>query len=176
LSEISHQKYPPDFGLGVKPTARAAVGGVHPAFLAADLDKRPTGWHGKLLTREMVEPPKALDELVESAYRPTNESSGKLSGNSARPLSQRKCGCARADLGTVCVLPARAPLNYPVGSGRDVRSRRMWNDRDARHPVSLEAIKALVGKKRTAGVDAHVLPHHKLNEEPDYVEHTNSRK
>jgi AcrR family transcriptional regulator len=33
-------------------------------------DKGPTAWHGKVLLREMIEPTKALDSLVEERMRP----------------------------------------------------------------------------------------------------------
>jgi len=72
-SEISRQKYPADFGLGANPTAEQRLGAFIRSFLFQIFDKSRPGWHGKLLTREMVEPTGALDELVESAYRPLNE-------------------------------------------------------------------------------------------------------
>jgi AcrR family transcriptional regulator len=72
-SEISRQKYPPDFGLGAKPTAEQRLEAFIRSFLFRILDKSRPGWHGKLMTREMVEPTEALDELVESAYRPMNQ-------------------------------------------------------------------------------------------------------
>ncbi|HUJ10325.1 MAG TPA: CerR family C-terminal domain-containing protein [Verrucomicrobiae bacterium] len=72
-SEISREKYPADFGLGANPTAEQRLGAFVQSFLFRILDASRPGWHGKLLTREMVEPTKALDELVESAYRPMTE-------------------------------------------------------------------------------------------------------
>jgi AcrR family transcriptional regulator len=72
-SEISGQKYPPDLGLGAKSTAEQRLRAFIRSFLFRILDKNRPGWHGKLLAREMVEPTGALDELVESAYRPMNE-------------------------------------------------------------------------------------------------------
>ncbi len=72
-SEISRQKYPPDFKLGLNPTAEERLAAFIRSFLLRILDKSRPGWHGKLLAREMVEPTAALDELVESIYRPMNE-------------------------------------------------------------------------------------------------------
>ena len=100
-SKISRQKYPPDFGLGANPTAEQQLAAFIRTFLLRILDKSRPGWHGKLLTREMVEPTAALDELVESMYRPMNErlqqivhelGRGRLSQTAVRQ-------CARSILG-----------------------------------------------------------------------------
>jgi AcrR family transcriptional regulator len=72
-SEISHQKYPPDLGLSENATAEQRLEAFVRSFLFRILDKSRPGWHGKLMTREMVEPTAALDELVETVYRPMNE-------------------------------------------------------------------------------------------------------
>ena len=72
-SEVSRQKYPPDLGLGTNPTAEQRLRAFIRSSLFRILDKSRPGWHGKLMTREMVEPTDALDELVESAYRPMTE-------------------------------------------------------------------------------------------------------
>jgi TetR/AcrR family transcriptional regulator, regulator of cefoperazone and chloramphenicol sensitivity len=42
---------------------------VH-SMLQRIFDKGPTSWHGKLMSREMIEPTKALDSLVEERMRP----------------------------------------------------------------------------------------------------------
>lgn len=40
-------------------------------FMTKILDEGRPAWHGKLMAREMVEPTRALDEIVESTIRPT---------------------------------------------------------------------------------------------------------
>lgn len=40
-------------------------------FMTKILDEGRPAWHGKLMAREMVEPTKALDEIVEISIRPT---------------------------------------------------------------------------------------------------------
>jgi hypothetical protein len=40
------------------------------SLLLRIFDKGPTSWHGKLMSREMIEPTKALDSLVEERMRP----------------------------------------------------------------------------------------------------------
>src|SRR5450432_600559 len=42
---------------------------VH-SLLLRIFDKGPTAWHGKLMSREMIEPTAALDSLVEERMRP----------------------------------------------------------------------------------------------------------
>ena len=100
-SEISRQKYPPDFGLGANPTAEQRLAAFIHSFLLRMLDKSRPGWHGKLLTWEMVEPTAALDGLVESIYRPMNERLRQivqeLGGNRLSKTAVRQC--ARSILG-----------------------------------------------------------------------------
>jgi AcrR family transcriptional regulator len=45
---------------------------VH-SLLLRILDKGPTAWHGKLMSREMIEPTAALDSMVEEKFRPLSE-------------------------------------------------------------------------------------------------------
>jgi AcrR family transcriptional regulator len=64
------EKYPPL--LGVSPAAPAAEQ-LHAfvlSFLLRIFDKGPTSWHGKLVSREMIEPTHALDALIEERLRP----------------------------------------------------------------------------------------------------------
>ena len=72
-SVISRQKYPSDFGLSANARAEEHLEAFIRSFLFSIFDKSRPGWHGKLMAWEMVEPTPALDELVESAYRPMNE-------------------------------------------------------------------------------------------------------
>lgn len=100
-SEISRQKYPPDLGLGTQATPEQRLAAFIRSFLLRILDQSRPGWHGKLLTQEMVEPTAALDELVESVYRPMNErlrrivrelGGGRLSSTAVRLASRSILG------------------------------------------------------------------------------------
>ena len=136
-SEISRQKYPSDFKLGPNPTAEERLAAFIWSFLLRILDKSRPGWHGKWLAREMVEPTAALDELVESIYRPMNERLRlivrELGGGAAR---RNGCAAVRAQhFGTMSVLSARRAGQCAFGSGRDLCAGRCGTARDARDPV-----------------------------------------
>jgi AcrR family transcriptional regulator len=63
-------KYPPLLDL---PAGAAPEKKLHAFILSLLLrifDKGPTSWHGKIMTREMIEPTAALDALVEERMRP----------------------------------------------------------------------------------------------------------
>jgi AcrR family transcriptional regulator len=64
------EKYPlvPDVGPDATPEKKLRAF-VH-SFLLRIFDKGPTAWHGKLMSREMIEPSAALDSLVEERMRP----------------------------------------------------------------------------------------------------------
>ncbi len=64
------EKYPlvPDVGPNATPEKKLSAF-VH-SFLLRIFDKGPTAWHGKLMSREMIEPSAALDSLVEERMRP----------------------------------------------------------------------------------------------------------
>jgi TetR/AcrR family transcriptional regulator, regulator of cefoperazone and chloramphenicol sensitivity len=63
-------KYPPLMDLPDNaPPEKKLRAFVH-SMLQRIFDKGPTSWHGKLMSREMIEPTKALDSLVEERMRP----------------------------------------------------------------------------------------------------------
>lgn len=64
------EKYPPLLGVAADaPPEKKLRAFVH-SLLLRIFDKGPTAWHGKVLLREMIEPTKALDSLVEERMRP----------------------------------------------------------------------------------------------------------
>jgi AcrR family transcriptional regulator len=77
-SDISQEKYPTDLGLGPNSTAEEKLHAFIRSFLLRILDKNRPGWHGQLMTREMVEPTGALDDLIETAYRPLYDRLGQI--------------------------------------------------------------------------------------------------
>jgi TetR/AcrR family transcriptional regulator, regulator of cefoperazone and chloramphenicol sensitivity len=64
------EKYPPLLGVAADaPPEKKLRAFVH-SILLRIFDKGPTAWHGKLMSREMIEPSGALDSLVEERIRP----------------------------------------------------------------------------------------------------------
>lgn len=66
------EKYPSNLGLPGKPTAEQQLHAFIRSFLLRFLDEGRPAWHGKLIVREMVEPTRALDTLVENEIRPVS--------------------------------------------------------------------------------------------------------
>ena len=148
-SEISRQKYPPDLGLGAKPTAEQRLRAFIRSFLFRILDKSRPGWHGKLLAREMVEPTGALDELVQSAYRPMNERLRQivreLGGGRLNKTEVRLC--ARSIMGQCLYYRHARPVIARLDPDETFEPADV--ERLAAHVTrfSLGAIKALARKK-----------------------------
>ena len=65
--------YPPNLGLPPNAPANARLRAFVSSLLLRLFDERRHAWHGKLMSREMVEPTGALDELVQSEIRPLFE-------------------------------------------------------------------------------------------------------
>jgi TetR/AcrR family transcriptional regulator, regulator of cefoperazone and chloramphenicol sensitivity len=148
-SEISRQKYPPDFGLGAQAAAEERLGAFIRSFLLRTLDKSRPGWHGKLMAREMVEPTSALDELVESVVRPMNERLRKivheLGGGRLTKTEVRLC--ARSILGQCLYYRHALPVITRLDPDETFEPADV--ERLATHVTrfSLEAIKALARNK-----------------------------
>lgn len=68
--EQALEKYPTD--IGVKPDAapELRLKAFIRAFLFRIFDEGPIAWHGKLMSREMIEPTAALDALVQEKIQP----------------------------------------------------------------------------------------------------------
>jgi AcrR family transcriptional regulator len=72
------EKYPPLLDLrDDAPPAEKLHAFVH-SLLLRIFDKGPTAWHGKLMSREMIEPTPALDSLVEERMRPMAAQIGQI--------------------------------------------------------------------------------------------------
>lgn len=83
-AHVALGRFPPDMGLGPKPTAEEQLYAFVHSFLSRFLDMGHVDWQGKLCAREMVEPTAALDDLVREVIV---------------PLSQRLQGIVQALLG-----------------------------------------------------------------------------
>lgn len=63
-------KYPPLLDVTADAPPEEKLRAFVKSFLLRIFDKGPTSWHGKLMSREMIEPTAALDSLVEERMRP----------------------------------------------------------------------------------------------------------
>ena len=64
------EKYPPLLDVAADAPPEEKLRAFVQSFLLRIFDKGPTAWHGKLMSREMIEPTAALDSLVEERMRP----------------------------------------------------------------------------------------------------------
>ncbi len=64
------EKYPPGRGLNENPTAEERLRAYIESLLHRVFDTGRPGWHTKIIAREMVEPTRALDSLLEEVARP----------------------------------------------------------------------------------------------------------
>ena len=89
------EKYPPMLDLpDDAPPEKKLRAFVH-SMLQRIFDKGPTSWHGKLMSREMIEPTKALDSLVEERMRPMVAQLWKIVAEILIARSTTSaCGCA----------------------------------------------------------------------------------
>jgi len=64
------EKYPPLLDVPPDAAPEKRLKAFVCSLLLRIFDKGPTAWHGKLMSREMIEPTGALDSLVEERIRP----------------------------------------------------------------------------------------------------------
>ncbi len=64
------EKYPPLLDMPENASPEKKLRAFVHSLLLRIFDKGPTSWHGKLMSREMIEPTAALDSLVEERMRP----------------------------------------------------------------------------------------------------------
>ena len=92
----AYEKYPADFGLPPRPTMEQRLRTFVRSYLLRIFDDGPHAWHGKLMAREMIEPTRALDALVEDSIRPNARQLamivGELLGGKATEETVRLCG------------------------------------------------------------------------------------
>jgi AcrR family transcriptional regulator len=70
LGRRSFERYPPTLGLGANPTPEERLFAFVHAFLLRVLSEDGFGRHGRLLSREMVDPSPAFERVVEEFIRP----------------------------------------------------------------------------------------------------------
>jgi AcrR family transcriptional regulator len=69
----AREKYPPDMGLQPGASWEERLRAFIHSFLLRIFDEGPQACHGKLLSREMIEPTNALDSLVDEEMRPMSQ-------------------------------------------------------------------------------------------------------
>ncbi len=74
----SFEKYPPDFGLAPGAAPEARLRGFVRAYLLRIFDVGHYAWRGKLISREMIEPTRALDRVVNEEIRPLSLQLGQI--------------------------------------------------------------------------------------------------
>jgi AcrR family transcriptional regulator len=66
-------KYPTDLGLSAGASAEQRLHAYLRSLLHRVFDEGRPGWHTKLISREMIEPTRVFDTLVEEAARPVHQ-------------------------------------------------------------------------------------------------------
>ena len=96
--QCANKKYPPHLSLDSEATAEQQLLAFARSFLLRIFDEGRPAWHGKLLAREMIEPTRALDALVENEIRPFSEHLELIVRGLLGPRASNKlvCLCARS--------------------------------------------------------------------------------
>src|SRR5277367_5380799 len=98
------EKYPPLLGVAENaPPEKKLRAFVH-SILLRIFDKGPTAWHGKLMSREMIEPSAALDSLVEERIRPMSNQLWQIVAEIlGRPLNDERVRLCSFSVVSQCV-------------------------------------------------------------------------
>ncbi len=84
------EKYPPHLGLRSDATVEQRLLAFVRSFLLRIFDEGRPAWHGKLMVREMIEPTRALDALVENNIRPIAQQLESLVEGMLGPMANSK--------------------------------------------------------------------------------------
>jgi TetR/AcrR family transcriptional regulator, regulator of cefoperazone and chloramphenicol sensitivity len=99
-ARVAREKYPEHFGLPPRPTPEQRLQAFVRSLLLRTLSSGPHAQHGKLLTRELIEPSPALDGIVRDDLQPMASSLlaivRELLGRKAPPELVRNCGLSVA--------------------------------------------------------------------------------
>jgi TetR/AcrR family transcriptional regulator, regulator of cefoperazone and chloramphenicol sensitivity len=99
-ARVARGKYPEQFGLPPRPTPEQRLHAFVRSLLLRTLSSGPHAQHGKLLTRELIEPSPALDGIVRDDLQPMASSLlsivRDLLGRKASPDLVQNCGLSVA--------------------------------------------------------------------------------
>jgi AcrR family transcriptional regulator len=73
VPEAHAEKYPPNLGLSTGATGEQKLRAYIQSLLHRVFDEGRPGWHTKIIAREMSEPTRALDTLLEEVARPLHQ-------------------------------------------------------------------------------------------------------
>src|SRR5271170_8521969 len=90
------EKYPPLLGVAADAPPEKKLRAFVKSLLLRIFDTGPTAWHGKLMSREMIEPSAALDSLIEERIRPMSSVLWKIIAEilDCPPTDERVLRCA----------------------------------------------------------------------------------
>jgi len=90
------EKYPLLLGVADAAPAEEKLHAFVLSLLSRIFDKGPTSWHGRLMSREMIEPTAALDTLIEERIRPMSDTLRKIVSEILRcpQTDERVVSCA----------------------------------------------------------------------------------
>jgi AcrR family transcriptional regulator len=95
VPEAYLEKYPPRFGLRPEATPAEKLRAYIRSLLRRIFDPGRPGWHAKLIAREMAEPTRALDSLIEEVAQPLHRELagivGQLLGSAATEDEVKLC-------------------------------------------------------------------------------------
>jgi TetR/AcrR family transcriptional regulator, regulator of cefoperazone and chloramphenicol sensitivity len=78
VPDAQAEKYPPHSGLSRDAPAEQQLRGYVQALIQRVFDAGRPGWHAKLISRELAEPTRALDILLEDVARPLHQQLGVI--------------------------------------------------------------------------------------------------
>jgi AcrR family transcriptional regulator len=94
----AYEKFPTDLGVGPNATAQEKLRAFIRSFLLRIFADGEITHHGKIMSREMIEPTGALEKLIEEKIRPQSiqlsEIVGELLGGNATDENVRLCACS----------------------------------------------------------------------------------
>jgi AcrR family transcriptional regulator len=97
-------KYPPLLGVPAAAPPEKKLRAFVLSFLLRIFDKGRAAWHGKLMSREMIEPTAALDSLVEERMRPMADQLRAIVGEIlGRPPSDERVRLCSMSVVSQCV-------------------------------------------------------------------------
>lgn len=98
------EKYPLLLGMAETAPPEQKLHAFVLSLLSRIFDKGPTSWHGRLMSREMIEPTAVLDSLIEERIRPMSDTLRKIVAEILRcPLTDERVGSCAISVVSQCV-------------------------------------------------------------------------
>jgi len=98
------EKYPLLLGMAETAPPEQKLRAFVLSLLSRIFDKGPTSWHGRLMSREMIEPTEVLDSLIEERIRPMSDTLRKIVAEIlCCPLTDERVGSCAISVVSQCV-------------------------------------------------------------------------